>query len=122
MDDFTVYGESFKACLKNLERVLQTCLENNLVLNLEKCHFLVKEGIVLGHLVSARGIEVDKAKVDVIARLPPPITVRGIKSFVGHVGFYRRFIKDFALVAKPLTHLLNHEVEILFDDSCLEAF
>jgi hypothetical protein len=69
---------------------------------------------VLGHLVSARGIEVDKAKVDVIAKLPPPENVKGIQSFLGHAGFYRRFIKNFSHLAKPLTNLLNHEVKFVF--------
>ncbi|XP_070029968.1 uncharacterized protein [Nicotiana sylvestris] len=66
------------------------CIETNLVLNWEKCHFMVQEGIVLGHRVSSKGIEVDRAKVDVIAKLPPPISVKTIRSFLGHAGFYRR--------------------------------
>lgn len=122
MDDFTVYGNSFEDCLKILEKVLQRCLEKNLVLNWEKCHFLVKEGVLLGHLVSERGIEVDKAKVEVISRLPPPINVNGIRSFLGHAGFYRRFIKDFSKIAKPLTNLLNNDVPFDFDESCMNAF
>ena len=122
MDDFTVYGGSFQECLKNLETVLQRCSENNLVLNWEKCHFLVREGIVLGHLVFERGIEVDKAKVNVIAKLPHPVNVKGIQSFLGHAGFYRRFIKDFSKIAKPLTHLLNNDVPFIFYESCIKAF
>jgi hypothetical protein len=93
-----------------------------LVLNWEKFHFLVKEGIVLGHLVSVRGIEVDRAKVEVIAKLPPPINVKGVRSFLGHAGFYRRFIKDFSKIAKPLTNLLNQDVVFDFDNQCKEAF
>ncbi|RDX71067.1 Retrovirus-related Pol polyprotein from transposon opus, partial [Mucuna pruriens] len=69
MDDFTVYIESFNACLDNLSRVSRRCIESNLILNFEKCNFMVIEGIVLGHLVSARGIEVDKAKVKIISSL-----------------------------------------------------
>ena len=92
MDDFSVFGSSFNFCLSNLERVLQRCDETNLVLNWEKCHFMVQEGIVLGHKISARGIEVDKTKIDVIEKLPPPVNVKGVRSFLGHVGFYRRFI------------------------------
>ena len=75
MDDFTLYGLTFESCLQNLALVLQRCEESNLVLNWEKCHFMVREGIVLGHKISKRGIEVDKAKVEVIEKLPPPMTV-----------------------------------------------
>ncbi|MDV3193969.1 MAG: RNase H-like domain-containing protein, partial [Sweet potato little leaf phytoplasma] len=90
MDDFSVFGESFQNCLENLGKVLKRCIETNLVLNWEKCHFMVKEGIVLGHKVSRKGIEVDKAKIEIIEKLDPPTSVRGIRSFLGHVGFYKR--------------------------------
>ncbi|XP_075106947.1 uncharacterized protein LOC142179944 [Nicotiana tabacum] len=89
MDYFSVVGDLFDACLKNLKRVLKRCVETNLVLNWEKCHFMVQEGIVLGHLVSSKGIEVDRAKVDVIEKLPPPTSVKAIRSFLGYAGFYR---------------------------------
>nr|GFA24675.1 reverse transcriptase domain-containing protein [Tanacetum cinerariifolium] len=88
----------------------------------EKSHFMVKEGIVLGHKISKDGIEVDKAKVDVIAKLPHPTTVKGIRSFLGHAGFYRRFIKDFSKIAWPMTHLLEKDTPFLFSKECLEAF
>ncbi|RDX95924.1 Retrovirus-related Pol polyprotein, partial [Mucuna pruriens] len=96
MDDFTVYVDTFEACLGNLSHVLKRCMETNLVLNYEKCHFMVTKGIVLGHLVSNRGIEVEKAKIDVIASLPKPTLVRDVRSFLGHAGFCRRFIKTLA--------------------------
>ena len=83
---------------------------------------MVREGIVLGHLVSERGIEVDKAKIDVIERLPPPVNVKGIRSFLGHAGFYRRFIKDFSQIARPLTNLLAKDAPFEFTDECLRAF
>ena len=89
MDDFSVYGSSFEGCLENLEQVLTRCEETNLVLNWEKCHFMVEEGIVLGHKISAQGIEVDKAKVETIEKLQYPTNVKGIRSFLGHAGFYR---------------------------------
>ena len=88
MDDFFVFGASFENCLANLEKVLQRCEESNLVLNWEKCHFMVQEGIMLGHKISRRGIEVDKAKIEVIDNLPIPVNVKGIQSFLGHVGFF----------------------------------
>ena len=102
MDDITVYGGDFEECLTNLEAILQRCIEKNLVLNWEKCHFMVNQGIVLGHIISSRGIEVDKAKIDIISKLPPPTNVKTIRQFLGHAGFYRRFIKDFSKIAKPL--------------------
>ncbi|CAM8994228.1 unnamed protein product [Rhodiola kirilowii] len=122
MDDFSIHGSSFDNCLANLSNVLARCIETNLVLNWEKCHFMVQEGIVLGHLVSKRGVEVDKAKIQVIEQLPPPTNQKGIRSFLGHAGFYRRFIKDFSKIARPLTHLLCNDVEFNFDEGCLEAF
>jgi len=122
MDDFFVFGSSFDYCLSNLERVLQRCEESNMVLNWDKCHFMVHEGIVLGHKISVRGIEVDKAKIDVIEKLPPPMNVKGVRSFLGHVGFYRRFIKDFSKFAKPLSNLLNKDVVFVFNEECVEAF
>ena len=84
MDDLTVFGNSFDNCLDNLENVLKRCEEKGLVLNWEKCHYMVASGIVLGHVVSSKGIEVDKAKVEIISHLPPPKTVREVRSFLGH--------------------------------------
>ena len=75
MDDFTVYGSTFDTCLDSLDRVLNRCIETNLVLNFEKCHFMVEQGIVLGHIVSSRGIEVDPAKIFVISQFPYPSCV-----------------------------------------------
>lgn len=106
MDDFTVYGDSFDSCLDNLTKILKRCMETNLVLNYEKCHFMVTEGIVLGHVISSRGIEVDKEKVDLILSLPYPTNVREVRAFLGHAGFYHRFIKDFSKIALPLSKLL----------------
>ncbi|KAK1662136.1 hypothetical protein QYE76_050295, partial [Lolium multiflorum] len=122
MDDFSVYGNSFDNCLRNLDKVLQRCEETNLVLNWEKCHFMVNEGIVLGHKIFERGIEVDRAKVEAIEKMPYPRDVKGIRSVLGHAGFYRRFIKDFSKISKPLTNLLQKDVPFVFDDDCKEAF
>ncbi|XP_056161225.1 uncharacterized protein LOC130135637 [Syzygium oleosum] len=122
MDDFSVFGSSFDSCLNNLALVLQRCEETNLVLNWEKCHFMVQEGIVLGHKISIRGIEVDRAKIEVISKLPPPTSVKLVRGFLGHAGFYRRFIKDFSKIARPLSKLLEKDSKFDFSDDCLQAF
>ncbi|GJY76849.1 reverse transcriptase domain-containing protein, partial [Tanacetum coccineum] len=122
MDDFSIFGDSFSSCLSHLDKMLQRCEDTNLVLNWEKCHFMVKEGIVLGHKISKSGIEVDKSKVDVIAKLPHPTTVKGFRSFLGHAGFYRRFIQNFSKIAWPMTHLLEKESPFIFSKECIEAF
>nr|GEZ36671.1 hypothetical protein [Tanacetum cinerariifolium] len=122
MDDFLVFGNSFENCLSRLEKMLQWCEDTNLSLNWEKSHFMVKEGIVLGHKISKNGIEVDKAKIDVIAKLPHPTTVKGIQSFLGHASFYRRFIQDFSKISRPMTHLLEKNTPFVFSEDCIQAF
>ncbi|GKA75444.1 reverse transcriptase domain-containing protein [Tanacetum coccineum] len=107
MDDFSVFGDSFSTCLSHLEKMLKRCEDTNLSLNWEKSHFMVKEGIVLGHKISKSGLEVDRAKVEVIAKLPHPTTVKGVRSFLGHAGFYRRFIQDFSKIARPMIFVLK---------------
>nr|GFD18480.1 reverse transcriptase domain-containing protein [Tanacetum cinerariifolium] len=107
MDDFFVFGNSFLTCLTNLENMLKRCEDTKLTLNWKKSHFMVKEGIVLGHQISKKGIEVDRAKIEVMSKLPHPTTVKGIRSFLGHARFYRRFIKDFSKISRPMTHLLE---------------
>ncbi|XP_027174318.1 uncharacterized protein LOC113773921 [Coffea eugenioides] len=122
MDDFSVYGDSFDTCLDNLKLILIRCIETNLVLNWKKCHFMVEHGIVLGHIVSSKGIEVDKAKIDIISALPYPASVREVRSFLGHAGFYRRFLKDFSKIGAPLFQLLQKDVTFEFNDKCEKAF
>ena len=92
------------------------------MLNWEKCHFMVREGIVLRHRISGRGIEVDQAKIEIIEKLPPPILVKGVRSFLVHAGFYRRFIRDFSKVSKPLSNLLMQGVPFEFNEPCMNAF
>ncbi|GJU72109.1 reverse transcriptase domain-containing protein [Tanacetum coccineum] len=124
MDDFSIFGISFDHCLKNLEKMLMRCEETNLVLNWEKCHFMVKEGIILGHKVSpdARirgGIE---GKIKSISKLPYPTNVKAIQSFLRHACFYRRFIKDFSQVVHPMTQLLMKDPPFNFFEECIQDF
>ncbi|XP_024024510.1 uncharacterized protein LOC112092475 [Morus notabilis] len=105
------------------ENTTFTCpYEKNLVLNWEKCHFMVKEGNVRGHRVSSKRIKVDRAKISTIEKLPPPINVKGKRSFLGHAGFYRRFIKDFSKIVKPLCNHLEKDAPFVFDEACVKAF
>ena len=122
MDDFTVQGNSFNECLENLKKILQRCIETNLVLNYEKCHFMVDHGLILGHVISSKGLEVDKAKIDVIQSLPYPTCVREVRSFLGHAGFYRRFIKEFSKISRPMTELLHKDVDFIFSEECKASF
>ena len=122
MDDFSVHGTSFDHCMQNLEKVLKRCEEVDLVLNWEKCNFMVRRGLVLGHIISKKGIEVDKAKIETVEKLPPPTDIKSLRSFLGHAGFYRRFIRDFSKIAKPLNQLLQKDVPFIFTEECEIAF
>nr|GFA21090.1 reverse transcriptase domain-containing protein [Tanacetum cinerariifolium] len=101
--------------------MLQRCEDTKLCINWEKSHFMVKEGIVLGHKISKNGIEVDKAKINVITKLPHPTTVKGVRSFLDHAGYYRRFIKDFSKISQPMTHLLEKDTPFIFSEDCIQA-
>ena len=83
---------------------------------------MVNQGIVLGHVISSMGIEVDKAKVELISKLPPPISIKVVRQFLGHAGFYKRFIKDFSKITKPLYELLEKDSKIFWDDRCQASF
>jgi len=102
--------------------VFERCREKNLTLNWEKCYFMVKKEIVLGHIIFKDGIEVEKAKTDLIVNLPPSTCVKEVRSFLEHAGFYRRFVGDFSKLAKALTKLLAKEVPFHLSEECLVAF
>ncbi len=87
LEDCSVHGDSFDKCLRHLDKVLERCEETNIVLNREKCHFMVQEGIVLGHEISSKGIEVNKANIKTISKLAPRSSVKVIRSFLGHAKF-----------------------------------
>ncbi|GJV39553.1 reverse transcriptase domain-containing protein [Tanacetum coccineum] len=117
MDDFSVFGNSFKNCLSRVDKMLQRCEDTNLCLNWEKSHFMVKEGIVLGHKISKKGIEVDKAKIDVIAKLPHPTTVKGNTPFI----FSDDCIQAFQTLKKKLTEapiLIAPDWDLPFELMC----
>jgi hypothetical protein len=141
MDNFSVFGKTFEGCLANLDKVLKQCLGKtfegclanldkvlkqcqmaDLVLNWEKCYFMIREGIILGHKISEKGVEVDTAKIEVIKQLPPPTNVKGIHSFLGQTGFYQRFIQNFSQIARPLTHLQAKYAMLVFTEECLQSF
>jgi len=121
IDDFSIYGNSFNQYLHHLELVHQRCTEKNLILTWKKCHFIVRQENVLGHVISRRGIKVDKVKIEVIAKLLTPKCIKDIWSFLGHIGFYQRFIKDFSIIARPLTNLPAKDVSFNFNDGCFRS-
>lgn len=121
MDEFSVVCGYFDNYLMNLSNDLHHCEEFNLVFNYVKFHFMVKEGIVLGQKISGKVIEVDRAKIEVIEKVTPPILVKGVRSFLVH-AFYQRFIKNFSKISNYMCKLLKNEVKFMFDDNCLKAF
>ena len=122
MDDFSIFSSSFESCLSHLTCILQLCIQFNLVFSWEKSHFTVQERIALCHQVSKRGLEVDKAKIEVIKSLPLPSNLKEVRSFLGHTGFYRRFIQNYAHISKPLTNLLSKDTEFIVDEPVKSAF
>ena len=111
IDDFSVYGNKFDESLQNLEKVLKRCIKSNLSLSNKKCFMLLTEGIVLGHHISPEGIKVDPTKVEIILKLPSTKNQKDVRSFLGYVGYYRRFIENFSRIALPLFKLLVKDVE-----------
>lgn len=122
MDDFIVYGDTFDDCLNNIEKVLKRCIETNLSLYNEKCFMMLTEGMVLGHHISSSGIKVDPAKIQVIVNLIPPKPQKEVRSFLGYVGYYRRFIKNFSKIALPLFKFLAKDIEFQWTTNCQNAF
>ncbi|GKA04040.1 reverse transcriptase domain-containing protein [Tanacetum coccineum] len=116
MDDFSVFGDSFSSCLSYLDKMLKRCEDTNLVLNWEKFHFMVKEGIVLGHKISKSGIEFDKAKVDVIAKLPHPTTVKGVRMYTDHSTLKYLLAKQDAKPRLLRWILLLQEFDVIIHD------
>jgi hypothetical protein len=110
MDDFTLYGNDFDQALNNLEKILERCIATRLCLSHEKCHMMMKKGVVLGNYISTDGNRVDPTKIEVILNLTTPHTQTKVRSFLGATGYYRRFMENFARTATPL-HDLTSNVE-----------
>ena len=121
MDDFKVYGDDFSQALANLEKFLIRCQELNLALSSDKCRMMKTKGIVLGHHVSLEGIKVDPAKIEVISHIPIPNSQKEVRSFLGHAGYYRCFIKNFTKIAAPLFNLLTKDVDFVWNVNCQQA-
>lgn len=122
IDDFTIYGNTFGDCLKNIEKVMKRCIEKNLSLSNEKCYMMLTEGIVLGHHVSSSRIKVDPTKIQVIVNLIPPTTQKEVRIFLGYAGYYRRFIEIFNKIALPPFKLLEKDIEFQWKNHCQNAF
>ncbi|RVW22983.1 Retrovirus-related Pol polyprotein from transposon 17.6 [Vitis vinifera] len=122
MDDITVYGSSYEECLLHLEAVLHRCIRERPSAKLGKVPFYGTKRDCLRTYHLQNGIEVDKAKVELIVKLPPPTNVKGIRQFLGHAGFYRRFIKDFSKISKPLCELLVKDAKFVWDKKCQKSF
>ena len=122
MDDFSLFGNDFDNYLAQMTKIIKICVKKRLELSGEKSHFMVQEGVVLGNIISGKGLEVDKAKIEVTQDLPLAATIRDLQSFLWHVGFYQRFIKDIAKVFKPLTTLLCKDMNFIIDEEGKRAF
>eukprot|EP00253_Pinus_taeda_P031083 PITA_31083 len=108
MDDFTPYGDDFGPALDTLEKVLQRCIATRLCLSHKKCYMMMTEGLILGHYVSAAGIQVDPAKIQILLLIPTPTTQTEVRNFLGFSGYYRRFIEHYSHIAAPLYALTDH--------------
>ena len=122
MDYFTPYEDAFETALANLEKVMEHCEQTNVSLNMEKFHMMMTKGIVLGNFISADGIKVDPTKIEVISKIATPNTLKEVRSFLGHAGYYRRFIENFSKISSPLFSLLMKEVEFVWTKKCEHAF
>ena len=112
MDDFTPSGDNFEPALDTLEKVLQRCIATRLFLSHEKFHMMMTEGLILGHYISAAGIQVDSAKIQIFLLIPTPSTQTKVRSFLGFSSYYRRFIEHFSQIATPL-YALTGNVDFL---------
>jgi len=122
MDDFTQYGDCFEEGLENLDKVHKRCKQAHVSLSTIKCHVMMKEGIVLGHLLSVTGIVVDPTKVEVILNFSTPNKLTHVHTFISYASYYRNFIKKKSKITFPLFQLLPKDAEFVWTDECEIAF
>ena len=122
MDDFTPYGKDFEEALEILKKVLTHYEQTQLYLSTEKCHMMMSEGVVLGNFISANEIWVDPSKIKVIKNIPTTVTQKEVRGFLGHAGYYRRFIENFSKLASPLFSLLMKDVQFVWNKACQTTF
>jgi len=122
MDEFTLYGNTYKEALDNLKKFLIRCQEMNLSLSHEKCKMLLTEGVVLGHHISYEGIKVYLAKIEVIVKTPPPKTQKEVRIFLRYARYYRRFIENFTKIFAPMFGLLTKDVDFIWTYQCQTTF
>jgi hypothetical protein len=122
MDEFSVYDDTFKEALNNLEKVLIVCQEDFLTLSNEKFRILSKEGIILRNHISSVGIKVYLTIIKVIMDLQAPRSQKYVRSFLGHVSYYRRFIENFTKIATPMFKLLIKDIDFVWDSQCQNTF
>ena len=121
MDDFTLYGDNFDPALDTLEKVVQRCIATKVCLSHEKCYMMMTEGLIIGHYISAAGIQVDPAKIQIILLIPTPTTQKKVRSFLRFSSYYRRFIEYFSHIAAPL-YALTGIIDFLWIEKCECAF
>eukprot|EP00253_Pinus_taeda_P028738 PITA_28738 len=121
MDEFTPYGEDFDPAPDTLEKVLQRCIATRLCLSHEKCYMMMTEGLILGHYISAAGIQVDPTKIQILLLIPTPTTQTEVRSFLGFFGYYRRFIEHYSRIVAPL-YALTGNVDFLWTEKCNQDF
>ncbi|XP_021737192.1 uncharacterized protein LOC110703715 [Chenopodium quinoa] len=122
IDDILVYLKRKEEHIEHLKEVLETLRENKLYAKFSKCEFWLEKVAFLGHFVSKEGVEVDPAKIEAMKGWPTPKPVSDVRSFLGLAGYYRRFVKDFSKIAKPMTSLMKKDKKFEWDDKCEEAF
>ena len=122
LDDIIIYSKSFDEHVKQVQTVLQLLIDNQLVAKISKCEFHKQEVEFLGHIVSSEGIKTDPHKLEDITSWPTPTNIKEVQSFIGFCNYYRRFIKDFSKIARPIHHLTKKDVEFVWNDDCQAAF